>query len=151
MLEAIAKIKKHDPNFIFATTPAEKASEYKNILTKDEYSLLLGNLSDRDILSEALAMFRGEATNHQRLGELLNIHQNSLRDAKRVSTPKINKMIEAAIEAGALGGKINGSGGGGCMFVYAPSKTEEVAEAIEKVGGKSFIITKDDGSRKEGL
>lgn len=151
MLDAIAKIKKFDPNFDLETTSTEKVPEYKNVLTSDEYALLIGNLSDRDILREALAMFNGQSVNHQRFGELLNIHQNSLRDAKRVSTPKINRMIDAAIKAGALGGKINGSGGGGCMFVYAPSNTEEVAEAIEKVGGRSYIITKDDGSRKEGL
>ncbi len=29
-------------------------------------------------------------------------------------------MIAAALDAGALGAKINGSGGGGCMFAYAP-------------------------------
>jgi len=151
MLDAIAKIKKFDPNFDLETTSTEKVPEFKNVLTSDEYALLIGNLSDRDILREALAMFNGQSVNHQRFGELLNIHQNSLRDAKRVSTPKINRMIDAAIKDGALGGKINGSGGGGCMFVYAPSNTEEVAEAIEKVGGRSYIITKDDGSRKEGL
>lgn len=147
MLEAIAKIKQYDPSFDLATTPTEKAPEYKNVLTSDEYTLLLGNLSDRDILREALAMFRSTNINHQRFGELLNIHQNSLRDAKRVSTPKINKMIDAALDAGAFGGKINGSGGGGCMFVYAPNNTQAIAEAIEKVSGKCFIITKDEGSR----
>jgi len=46
-----------------------------------------------------------------------------------------------------LGGKINGSGGGGCMFAYAPKNAEIVAEAIEKVGGKSFIISSDSGTR----
>jgi galactokinase len=56
-------------------------------------------------------------------------------------------MLNAAIDVGALGGKINGSGGGGCMFAYAPENFEEVAEAIERVGGKSYIIQSDDGTR----
>jgi galactokinase len=46
-----------------------------------------------------------------------------------------------------LGGKINGSGGGGCMFAYAPNNPEHVAEAIEKAGGKAYIVQKDEGTR----
>lgn len=49
--------------------------------------------------------------------------------------------------AGALVGKINGSGGGGYMFTYAPKNPEHVAEAIEKVGGKAYIIQADEGTR----
>jgi galactokinase len=56
-------------------------------------------------------------------------------------------MMDAASNAGALGGKINGSGGGGCMFAYAPSNPEQVAEAIEKVGGKAYIVQKAEGTR----
>ena len=56
-------------------------------------------------------------------------------------------MLEAALNAGALGGKINGSGGGGCMFAYASENPEYVAEAIERVGGKSYIIQADEGTR----
>jgi galactokinase len=57
-------------------------------------------------------------------------------------------MLDAAMSAGALGGKINGSGGGGCMFVYAPNNPQKVAEAIEKVGGKSYLIRIDDGTKE---
>jgi galactokinase len=56
-------------------------------------------------------------------------------------------MMDAASNSGALGGKINGSGGGGCMFAYAPNNPEHVAEAIEKVGGKAYIIQGDEGTR----
>lgn len=152
MLDAIDKIKKYDNQFDIHTTDAEKADEYKHLLTDDELTLLKGNFSDRDILLEALSMFRSGNTNHQMLGNLLNIHQNSLREAKRVSTKKIDTMIDAALEAGALGGKINGSGGGGCMFVYAPEKTLEVEDAILKsVEGncKTYIIDIDEGIKVE--
>jgi galactokinase len=63
-----------------------------------------------------------------------------------VSTIKIDNMLDAALDAGALGGKITGSGGGGCMFAYAPNNPEIVAEAIEKTGGRSFIINSDIGT-----
>ena len=57
-----------------------------------------------------------------------------------------DNMINAALNAGAYGGKINGSGGGGCMFAYAPKNPEAVAEAIEKVGGKAHIVESTAGS-----
>ena len=44
------------------------------------------------------------------------------------------------------GGKINGSGGGGCMFAYAPNNSEAIAEAIKKAGGKSYIVQADEGT-----
>ena len=56
-------------------------------------------------------------------------------------------MLKSAIEAGAYGGKINGSGGGGCMFAYCPQNPEEVKEAIEGVGGKAFIVYSSDGTK----
>ena len=49
-------------------------------------------------------------------------------------------MMDAAMAAGALGGKINGSGGGGCMFVLAPGREGEVAEALERAGGRAFPV-----------
>ena len=54
-------------------------------------------------------------------------------------------MIEVALKVGAVGAKINGSGGGGCMFAYAPKNYEQVAEAITQAGGKSYIIKFDKG------
>jgi len=151
MLDAIDKIKKKDPSFSLHTFPAEAVSDFKGILTIDEYTLLKGNLSDREVLKEALAMFRSNQINHQRFGELLTIHQESLRDAKKVSTVKINAMIDAALHAGAYGAKINGSGGGGCMFAYAPENPEAVAQAIEKAGGSAYLIRVDEGTTQRTL
>ena len=56
-------------------------------------------------------------------------------------------MIDAAMNAGALGCKINGSGGGGCMFAYAPNNPDAVVDAIEAVGGKAYLINADEGTK----
>ena len=76
---------------------------------------------------------------------MLNEHQEILDMKLGISTPKINLMLRKALDAGAYGGKINGSGGGGCMFVYAPEQPEKVAAAIEQAGGKAYIIRVDRG------
>ena len=77
----------------------------------------------------------------------MNQHHSILRDHLNISTPKIESMIDSAKEAGAVGCKINGSGGGGCMFAYAPGNASAVADAIESVGGKAFLVTADEGTK----
>lgn len=146
MLDAIGKIKVKDPSFSLHTFPQELASDCKHLLSGPEYALFKANLSDREVLKEALKMFRENKINHKRLGGLLTTHQESLRDAKKVSTAKIDGMIEGALKAGAYGAKINGSGGGGCMFAYAPENPEAVAEAIERAGGVAYLIKVDEGT-----
>ncbi len=150
MLAIIDEIKKVNPDFSLHSAPTESIEQYQHLFDSQQYNLLKGNISDRDILLEAKKMMRENDIDHNRFGYLLNKHQNSLRDAKKVSTPKIDRMIEASLKAGALGGKINGSGGGGCMFAYAPNNPEKVAEAIENEGGKAYIISIDGGTRVDG-
>lgn len=155
MEDLIKKVTAYDPGFSIFTTQLEQTADYSKILSQDELSLLQANVDDRDILLKGKALLsqnvdQADASGFdKKLGELLYQHYKNLRDHKRTSTPKIERMMDAALGAGALGGKINGSGGGGCMFVYAPTKAEEVASAIEKAGGKSYIINVDSGTRIE--
>lgn len=146
MLDALKKIRAHHPAFDLHTAPLALAADYRHLLTADEFSLFQSNLSDRDILQEALNVLGAPVIDDGFFGQLLNKHQDNLRDAKRISTPKIDRMLTAAMQAGALGGKINGSGGGGCMFAYAPRNPEAVAEAIERQGGRAYIIMVDTGT-----
>ncbi|CCH52518.1 GHMP kinase domain protein [Fibrisoma limi BUZ 3] len=140
MLDMLKRINGVNPAFSLHTASLTDAAEYKDILTKDEYILLKGTLTNRDVLREALTVLQAPELDHTHLGKLLTTHQATLRDAQRISTPKIDRMLDAALNAGAMGGKINGSGGGGCMFVYAPDQPEAVAEAIEREGGKAYVI-----------
>ena len=145
-LELIEKIRESLPTFSLHNFDSKNQEQLKSFLSEDDYALLVGTLRNRDILVEALQLFRKGEMNNKKIGELLSEHHSILRDLLGISTPKIERMLSAAIEAGAIGGKINGSGGGGCMFVYAPANPEKVAAAIDKVGGKSYIIRIDQGT-----
>lgn len=147
MLEVEATLKKYDPSFSLDLIPLSELPVYKHRLTPEQWLLLEGNIRDRDILREAKAMLLSDRIDDHRLGLLLSLHQRNLRDAKQISTPKINRMIDASLNAGAVGAKINGSGGGGCMFAYAPDCAVEVAAAIEREGGVAHIIHVDEGTR----
>jgi galactokinase len=144
----IEKVKQFDPTFSIFTTSAEKSPEYKAILTADEWGLFNANVSDRDILRAGKIILSQKNVDNQAFGQLLYAHHQNLRDYKKTSTTKIDRMIEAALTAGALGAKINGSGGGGCMYAYAPTNAKAVAEAIEREGGKAYIINVDGGTRE---
>ena len=116
-------------------------------LNNEQRKMYKGTVENRDLLKKALVELKNNKPNYELIGTLLTELHVVLRDIFDISTPKIESMLDAAMNAGALGGKITGSGGGGCMFAYAPDHPEKVAEAIEKVGGKAYIVYSDDGTK----
>ncbi len=60
----------------------------------------------------------------------------------KISNPVIDEMYNAAMGAGALGGKILGAGGGGFLLVYArPENHEKVKEALKDYKHVDFNFT----------
>nr|CAL34097.1 putative mevalonate kinase [Streptomyces virginiae] len=57
----------------------------------------------------------------EQLGPLLTQYHHLLHDA-RLSTPRIDALVQAALAAGSLGAKITGGGLGGCMLALTPSE-----------------------------
>lgn len=151
ILGIVERLRTIDPSFSLQSVTMEEVLRLVPTLTQSERDLLYATLLNRDLTVEARRLFKQSPFDHQKMGELLNEHQAMLRDVLGISTPKIDRMIDAAVKAGALGGKINGSGGGGCMFVYAPENPESVAEAIELAGGKAYIVQADEGTRCESV
>jgi mevalonate kinase len=75
------------------------------------------------------------------LGHLMSLNQ-LLLEKLGVSCPEIERLIEAALEAGAWGAKLSGSGGGGIIIALAePERQAAVAAAIDAVGGRSIIAS----------
>ncbi|MEM2110998.1 MAG: mevalonate kinase [Candidatus Bathyarchaeia archaeon] len=76
------------------------------------------------------------------LGELMNIN-HALLYAMGASNQHLENLVYAARKAGALGAKLTGGGGGGCMIaLVVPGKFEDIAMAIEQAGGKAYITRK---------
>lgn len=64
--------------------------------------------------------------------------------AAQISNPEIDKMYEDAIEAGALGGKIAGAGGGGFLLLYVPpGRQSRVRKALEHLYELPFMPERD--------
>ena len=151
VLETVRILKSLDSSFSLNTLNANELHQYRSHLSQSLFNLLEGTIINRDITTEARIELNKQTTDHRMIGQLLNEHQKVLREVLGISTFKINRMIDAAIDAGAYGAKINGSGGGGCMFAYAPASPEKVKAAIESEGGEAFIINSDSGSREEAM
>jgi galactokinase len=151
ILEVEKILKKIYHNFSLHNVQVSEIKKFTQQLTDDQYLILEGTIKNRDIAVAARLELAKNNPNHKLIGKLLTEHHSVLRDILEISTPKIERMIKAALDAGAYGAKINGSGGGGCMFAYAPEYPEKVKAAIESEGGEAFIIISDSGSREESV
>ena len=78
-----------------------------------------------------------EEEDYTKIGELMN-KNNKLLTILGVSHPMLKKMIKAA-KKHSYGAKITGAGGGGSM-VALTDEQDEVAKAIESVGGKAYKV-----------
>lgn len=145
--KVVNELQKSHPEFSLRTIEDSAIDSYASEITGEQVELLHGTVRNRDITFRALKALTEPEIDHRLVGNLMNDHQQVLRDILRISTPKIDRMIAAALKAGAYGAKINGSGGGGCMFAYAPESPDRVKEAIEKEGGEAWVLSVDEGTR----
>ena len=76
-----------------------------------------------------------EQQNLHAFGELLYDSHETSRTAFENSCPELDRMVEAAREAGALGARLSGGGWGGSVVVLArESETESICKSIIKKG-----------------
>jgi D-glycero-alpha-D-manno-heptose-7-phosphate kinase len=66
------------------------------------------------------------------------------RNIPTISTPVIDRIIAGALRAGALGGKVCGAGGGGCVaLLIEPEARARVEAAITRAGGQILPVRID--------
>lgn len=71
------------------------------------------------------------------LGQLLDLN-HTLLSSLMLCTTKLDAMCQAARAAGALGAKMTGAGGGGCMFALAPER-EAAEQVCDALGDDAFV------------
>lgn len=145
----IAQLKQRIPGFSLKTTPTDRILAELPSLPDTTADKLYANVINRDLCQEARRMLESGRVNPSRFGAMLNEHHAQLRDRLGISTPKLESLIQAAKAAGALGGKLNGSGGGGTMIAYAPGRESDAAAAIAARGGQPYVVRKSPGATIE--
>ena len=120
--------------------------KYVDTLDELHQRKVRANIDNYRIQREALSLIQEGRMTDEKMGELLNRHQANLRDGLGISTPVIDKILETAMAHGAYGGKFNGSGGGVCLYCYAPrEKAEEIVRAANDIGYPAMILHQDKG------
>lgn len=75
------------------------------------------------------------------IGRLMN-RNHALLQKLDVSCPELDRLAQAALEAGALGAKLSGAGrGGNLVALTAPETREQVEASLRGAGAKRIIIT----------
>lgn len=124
--------------------------KYLDLLEHEEKRNLVANVDNFKILQKAKDILLGDEFCEEKFGELLKKHHANLRDGLKISTPEIEAILSISYLHGALGGKVNGSGGGGCCFVYVKDKDcERVLKAVNEIGYPGRIVDISDGVRRE--
>lgn len=85
-------------------------------------------------LKEAL-----EKRRFDEIGRILHFDWKIKRQlAPSITNDRIEQIYEAALGAGAQGGRFIGAGAGGSVIFYAPGKREELLRTLEKFGAKEI-------------
>lgn len=108
--------------------------QQKNVSNKNEKSIeAMHQLKEQaQMMKEALLTGKIDE-----IGKILDFGSRYKKQmAQGISNPKMDELYEAALKAGATGGKISGAGGGGFMMFYCPGNSHyKVHETLMHFGG----------------
>ncbi|PJB19101.1 MAG: galactokinase [Flavobacteriaceae bacterium CG_4_9_14_3_um_filter_33_16] len=146
---AIHQVKNKIHDFDIKKAKIEELKKYLNYVPDDMQGYLYAAITNHDITQKAYLEFKKELPDFKKIGDLMNQHHNILKNVLKITVPRIDDMIKGALDAGAYGAKIVGSGGGGSIVVLAPKgKEEQVIEGIKNAGGiEAYEVKVDPGAR----
>ncbi|MEM9363561.1 MAG: GHMP kinase [Bacteroidota bacterium] len=134
---AIKAVKDQYPDFDMQYATEEYYETYKQVVPDEYLGHWYAAVHNYQITKRAKRELLKENPNQPFLGELMNAHQMILQNQIQNTPEPMIGMMDAARKAGALGTKIIGSGGGGCMVALVTNETKEnVIEAFLSQGAK---------------
>ena len=87
----------------------------------------------KEICDEGLKRLTDSKQSLDKFGELLNDQWKIKRDlTDKITNKEIDSIYKAGMDAGALGGKLLGAGGGGFMLFYVPKYKQENVKLVLK-------------------
>ena len=150
VIEALKKLESKGINSIKDFVIDEQNIRHLDMLDENERTKVNASIDNYRILKEGESMLKGDSFSPEEFGKLLKSHHANLRDGLDISTPVIEKILDIAYQNGALGGKINGSGGGGCVYVYAYDEDcDRIINAVANLGYPGRVVKQDSGIRKD--
>jgi len=136
-LEALKIVQEKDPSFILQKAQSKHYGQYKAWLPKKLQPYWYGAIENYQITLAAFYELQLQTPDFEKLGQLMNAHQQILKECIQNTPDAMDKMMQAALQAGALGTKIVGSGGGGAMVALATKSTQQqICEAFLSHGAQ---------------
>lgn len=127
---------------LFYTDKTRKSSEIlrsQKENTKNKLEVLkkmvdLVDIFEKDLIEE----------NYDQLGVLLHKNWQYKKDlASKITNGDIENMYRTALDAGAVGGKISGAGGGGFLLLYVPKEFQnQLRQALSDYRELPFFLEK---------
>ena len=137
-LEAIAMVQAKVQDFKIENATMEDYELYKAYVSDKLRPIFYAAVKNYEITNSAFKALTQDKVDLKEVGSLMNEHHTVLKDVLKITVPIIDKMIDGAIANGALGAKIVGSGGGGCIVALVDmANKEKVIKGILDAGASA--------------
>jgi mevalonate kinase len=117
----------------------ESVADVRHLWTNDKsrWETVFDNIGEISLTARRAI----EAGKSEMLGELMN-ENHALLQELTVSSKELDRLVEAARDAGATGAKLSGGGRGGNMIALVkPEMAESVSVSLKEAGARRTIIT----------
>ena len=128
---AITQVAKHISDFDLTTVTLEEVETMQNHVEASLQPYFFAAIKNHSITQNALKAFKEDSLDIPKIGALMTQHHEVLKDILQITVPTIDSMIDGALNAGAYGAKIVGSGGGGC--ICALTSEDNKAKVIQEI------------------
>lgn len=141
--QAIEIVQSKFPEFRIENSQLPDYQKYHHLLSDELQPIFYAAIKNYAITKAAYSELSKGAVDIAKLGKLMNEHHKELKDHLKITVPIIDNMIDCAIQNGALGAKIVGSGGGGCIVaICTEDNAQKVIQGIMDGGAKTAYEVK---------
>lgn len=92
------------------------------------------------VIEKMRTLLKQSKTDINKIGTLVSLCHNYLRDYMAVSTDLINICVDICLRNGAIGAKLTGTGMGGCLFALVPeSSVNQIKAALSGYPVKIYV------------
>ncbi len=132
---AIEEVKSNVPQFDLHKANELDYEKYLSFVSNSYQPYWYAAIYNHLITHQAKKLLALSTPDLEKVGALMNAHQKILQECIQNTPPQMIEQMEAAKKAGALGTKIVGSGGGGCMLALTNKESKvQVIQAFKDTG-----------------
>lgn len=148
--KAIAQVTAQNPEFKISEALESDIHSHATHVETALRPFFHAAVKNHTITKAAFVELQKSALDYAKIGALMSAHHEILKNNLKITVPKIDVMINAALDAGAYGAKIVGSGGGGSIVALAPKdQIDTVIRAIKCAGAKdTYSVRITSGTRQ---